>query len=133
MLDRIDRVRGALVAAGVNLDDLGAAPEPEWFAELRHGQRLPLGPAEWQETADHLAGIAVDAVLSDEACTTLLGHIEVLTTLRDLRAEGMDLRSCRGSLPPDAAALRSLADSIRGIAAEVDASADTTVEPGRVA
>jgi hypothetical protein len=44
----------------------------------------------------------VEAVLSDEACTTVLSHIETLTTLRDLKADGMDLRFCRGSLPADA-------------------------------
>ncbi|MEU5298638.1 hypothetical protein [Streptomyces umbrinus] len=45
MLARVDRVRGAL-AAGVNLEELGAATEPSWFAHVRSGQRLPLGPAE---------------------------------------------------------------------------------------
>jgi hypothetical protein len=134
MLARIDRVRGALVAAGVDFEDLGAVPEPAWFADLRNGQRLPLGPAELEETAAHLAGIAVEAVLSDEACTTVLSHIETLTTLRDLKADGMDLRFCHGSLPADAATLRSLADYVREqIAATADVSADTAVKPGRVA
>ncbi|MFG2681276.1 hypothetical protein [Streptomyces sp. NPDC048392] len=134
MLARIDRVRAALLAAGVDFKDLGAAPEPSWFADLRAGQCLPLGPAELEETADQLAGIAVEAVLSDEACTTVISHIEILTTLRDLKADGMDLRFCHGSLPPDAATVRSLADYVRAeIAAAADASADTAAKPGRVA
>jgi len=134
MLTRIDRVRAALLAAGVDFEDLSAAPEPSWFADLRNGQRLSLGPAELAETADHLAGIAVEAVLSDAACATVISHIEILATLRDLKADGMDLRFCHGSVPPDAATVRSLADYVRAeIAAAVDAGANTTVANGPVA
>jgi hypothetical protein len=32
----------------------------------------------------------VEAALSDKACTRLLNQIEVLTTLRDLRANGLE-------------------------------------------
>ncbi|MCX4481671.1 hypothetical protein OOK44_35450 [Streptomyces cellulosae] len=66
---RVDLVRRTLVAAGVDFEELGAAPEPAWFAQLRTGQCLPLGPAELKETADHLPGVAVEALLSEEACT----------------------------------------------------------------
>lgn len=136
MLARIDRVREALAAAGVDFEGLSAAPEPAWFADLRNGQRLPLGPAELAETADHLAGIAVEVVLSDEACTRLLSQIEVLTTLRDLKAEGIDLRFCQGGFPTDAATVRALADAFRSeIAANAnaEAGAEPALKPGGVA
>ncbi|PAZ16357.1 hypothetical protein CLM62_08540 [Streptomyces sp. SA15] len=101
---------------------------------MRSGQRLLLGPAELKETAKHLAGIAVVAVLSEEACTRLLSHIEVLATLRELKDDGMDVRFCHGGLPADAATVRSLADYVRDqIAAAAAVSADTVLKPGRMA
>jgi hypothetical protein len=134
LLARVDRVREALTAAGVNLEGLGAAPEPAWFAHLRNGQSLPLGPTELKETADHLPGIAVDAILSDEACTRLLSHIEVLTTLRELKDEGLDLRFCHGEVPEDAATVRSLADHVRNhIAAAAEGDDDAAAGPGNAA
>ncbi|MEU9397941.1 hypothetical protein AB0D86_49245 [Streptomyces sp. NPDC048324] len=134
MLARIDRVRAALVAAGVDFEGLGAAREPAWFADLRNGQRLPLGRAELKETADHLPGIAVEAVLSEGACARLLSHIEVLTTLRELKEEGMDLRFCHGGLPGDAAAVLSLADHVRDqVAAAAGGDDDAAARPGNAA
>lgn len=134
LLARVDRVREALTAAGVNLEGLGAAPEPAWFAHLRNGQRLSLGPTELKETSDHLPGIAVGAVLSDEACARLLSHIEVLTTLRELKDEGLDLRFCHGEVPEDAATMRSLADYVRNqIAAAAEGDDDTATGPGNAA
>ncbi|MEU6258656.1 hypothetical protein [Streptomyces sp. NPDC047043] len=125
LLARVDRVRGALAAAGVSLEELGAAPEPPWFAELRTGRHLSLGPQELQETADHLAGIAVETVLSDEACTSVLSQIEVLTTLRGLKDDGLEFRFCHGEFPEDAATLRFLADYARGrIAAATEGDDD---------
>jgi hypothetical protein len=133
LLARVDRVRSALAAAGVNLDELGAAPAPTWFAHLQDGHRLLLGPAELKETAGHLPGIAVEAVLSDEACTRLLSHIEVLTTLRDLKEEGLDLRFCHGELP-DASTVRSLADYVRDqVAAAAAGDDDAATNPGHAA
>ncbi|WP_189784784.1 hypothetical protein [Streptomyces capitiformicae] len=131
---RVTRVRGALAAAGVNLEELGAAPEPAWFTHLRNGHRLPLGPAELKETADHLPGIAVEAVLSGEACTRLLSHIEVLTTLRELKNGGLDFRFCHGGLPEDAARVRSLADYVRDqVAAAANGDDDAAASPGNAA
>ncbi|MCC9707321.1 hypothetical protein E4N62_19780 [Streptomyces sp. MNU76] len=134
LLARVDRVREALTAAGVNLEGLGAAPEPAWFAHLRSGQRLSLGPTELKETADHLPGIAVEAVLSEEACARLLSRIEVLTTLRELKDQGLDLRFCHGGVPEDAATVRSLANHVRNqIAAAAAGDDDAATGPGNAA
>jgi hypothetical protein len=131
---RVARVRATLAAAGVDFEKLGAAPEPVWFAALRNGQRLPLGPVELKETSNHLAGIAPEAVLTDEACTRLLGHIEVLSTLRELQDEGLDLRFCHGELPADAAYVRTLADYVRDqIAAAAEGDDDAAAGPGHAA
>ncbi len=129
---RVDRVRATLAAAGIDFGKLGASPEPVWFAALRNGQHVTLGPVELRETSNHLAGIAPEAVLTEEACTRLLGHIEVLGALRELQDEGMDLRFCHGELPEDAAYVRTLADYVRDqVAAEGDS--DAAASPGNAA
>ncbi|MEU5298639.1 hypothetical protein [Streptomyces umbrinus] len=74
------------------------------------------------------------AVLSDEACSKLLGHIELLTTLRELKDDGMDMRFCHSALPADAATVRSLADSVHAqIASAVEERSDAAVKPGHMA
>lgn len=131
---RVDRVRAALTAAGVDVEEHGAAPEPVWFAALRTGQHIPLGPAELQEMSNYLAGIAPEAVLTEEACTRLLGRIEVLSTLRELQDEGLDLRFCHGALPEDAAYVDTLAGYVRDqIAAAAEGDDDAAANPGHAA
>lgn len=110
---RVDRVRATLAAAGVDFDKLGTAPEPVWFAALRGGLQVPLGQAELEETSSHLGGIAPEAVLTEEACTRLIGQLEVFSTLQELQDDGLDLRCCYGELPADAAYVRTLADYVR--------------------
>lgn len=123
---RADRVRATLAAAGVDFEKLGAAPEPVWFAALRNGQHVPLGTAELKETSNHLAGIAPEAVLTEDACTR--------SSLRDLQDEGLDLRFCHGELPEDAAYLRTLADYVRDeMAAAAEGDDETPTSPGHAA
>ncbi|MEV1042969.1 hypothetical protein AB0J01_41375 [Streptomyces sp. NPDC050204] len=108
---RAERLRHALQKAGADLDAL--APEPAWFAAARAGQLVTVGADERAELIAHLGSATTASVTSDEACDQTLARIEAFTVLREMRAEGMTVRTCGGVLSADA--LRAIRDTAREV------------------
>ncbi|MCX5278112.1 MULTISPECIES: hypothetical protein [Streptomyces] len=88
LLVRVARLRAALLAAGLDLDE-HSTPEPAWFSILRSGDTISLDALQQRELTEHLAGIAAAHALDDAACAHALDKIEALVVLSEMRAEGI--------------------------------------------
>ncbi|MFJ9239831.1 hypothetical protein ACIRJ3_33190 [Streptomyces anulatus] len=113
-LARADRLRAALHEAGLDLERLG--PEPLWFADVRAGQPVPLGPDERTELVDYTGIVSTASLASDEACAEVQRQIETIPVLREMRDEGMTIHSC--GEPMSASSLRAVQEAVRKAARE---------------
>lgn len=112
VLARIERVRAALTKGGAPV--CAYAPEPDWFAEVRSGGRLDLGPQRLSEISGHIGGLPAQWMLSEEICVELLRRIGMNAALQELKDEGMDVRFCGVDLTGvDEASVRALGDYVR--------------------
>ncbi|MFJ8752215.1 hypothetical protein ACIREO_23205 [Streptomyces sp. NPDC102441] len=112
VLARIERVRAALTKAGAPVR--AYAPEPNWFAEVRSGGRLDLGPQRLSEISGHVGGLPAQWMLSEETCVDLLRRIGTNAALQELKDEGMDVRFCGVDLTGvDEASVRALGNYVR--------------------
>ncbi|MDJ0465049.1 hypothetical protein [Streptomyces sp. H27-C3] len=113
-LVRAERLRTTWHQAGLDLDRLGA--EPLWFTEVRAGQPVPLGPDERTELTAYAGCSFAAALASDEECAAVVGQIEALPVLREMRDEGMSIHACGAQL--SAQSLRTIQEAVRKATAE---------------
>ncbi|MEU3399365.1 hypothetical protein [Streptomyces filamentosus] len=106
---RVERFRRALEEAGADLAVLG--PEPGWFTQVRAGRSVPVGEEERAELITYLGTKSTAAVASDDACARAVDRVEAFTLLREMQAEGVTVRACRGTLSADA--LRAVRRAVR--------------------
>lgn len=106
---RVERFRRALEEAGADLTVLG--PEPGWFAQVRAGRPVAIGEDERAELITYLGTTTTGPISSDEACNRAVDRLEAFTLLREMQAEGVTVRACRGTLSADA--LRAVRRAVR--------------------
>jgi hypothetical protein len=108
---RHDRV-ATLRDAGFDIAEL-AGPEPAFFDELRAGCPVELGAGELEAITSHLGGVPASYVLADDPHAELLRRIEAEGVRMELRRDGFEVHACRGGLPDDPDAMRTLSAYIR--------------------